>query len=107
MSFRIRAARMDDLQHLYEMAKLTGGGFTNLPADKNSLTAKLERSARAYGRTAEEHGNDLFIMVLENVKTGAVIGTSQLFTMVGQSWPFYSYRLSTLSQNQQRIGPNL
>ena len=28
MSFRIRAARIDDLQHLYEMAKLTGGGFT-------------------------------------------------------------------------------
>ena len=31
MSFRIRAAVDDDLQHLYEMAKLTGGGFTNNP----------------------------------------------------------------------------
>ncbi len=28
MSFRIRAARDEDLQPLYEMAKLTGGGFT-------------------------------------------------------------------------------
>ena len=32
MSFRLRAATPDDLEPLYEMAKLTGGGFTNLPA---------------------------------------------------------------------------
>ncbi|MEP3226492.1 MAG: arginine N-succinyltransferase [Parasphingorhabdus sp.] len=102
-NFRIRAARIEDLQHLYEMAKLTGGGFTNLPADKDSLTAKLERSARAFDRSSEDHGNDLFVMVLENVDTGVVRGTSQLFTMVGQSWPFYSYRLSTLSQTSKEL----
>ena len=103
MSFRIRTARIDDLQHLYEMAKLTGGGFTNLPADRGSLTQKLDRSERAYRRDAEEHGDDLFIMVLENVETGAVRGTSQLFTKVGQTWPFYSYRLSTLSQTSKEL----
>jgi len=103
MSFRIRTARIEDLQHLYEMAKLTGGGFTNLPADRGSLTQKLERSERAYQHDIEEHGDDLFIMVLENVETGAVRGTSQLFTKVGQTWPFYSYRLSTLSQTSKEL----
>ncbi|MFK7841910.1 MAG: arginine N-succinyltransferase [Sphingorhabdus sp.] len=103
MSFRIRAARVDDLQHLYEMAKLTGGGFTNLPADRDSLTQKLERSESAYQSDTNEHGNDLFVMVLENVETGAVRGTSQLFTKVGQTWPFYSYRLSTLSQTSKEL----
>ena len=34
MTFRLRAAHISDLEHLYEMAKLTGGGFTNLPADR-------------------------------------------------------------------------
>ena len=103
MSFRIRAARLDDLQHLYEMAKLTGGGFTNLPADRNSLTQKLERSESAFQNDTNEHGDDLFVMVLENVETGAVRGTSQLFTKVGQTWPFYSYRLSTLSQTSKEL----
>lgn len=103
MSFRIRAARLDDLQHLYEMAKLTGGGFTNLPADRDSLTGKLERSEQSLDSNAQEQGNDLFIMVLENVETGAVRGTSQLFTKVGQSWPFYSYRLSTLTQTSKEL----
>jgi len=30
-------------------------------------------------------------------------GTSQLFTKVGQSWPFYSYRMSTLSQTSKEL----
>ena len=53
MTFVIRAARMGDLNHLYEMAKLTGGGFTNLPPDRKSLIAKLERSEAAFARARE------------------------------------------------------
>ncbi|MBS0475452.1 MAG: arginine N-succinyltransferase, partial [Proteobacteria bacterium] len=37
MSHIIRAAREADLQHIYEMAKRTGGGFTNLPPDRAAL----------------------------------------------------------------------
>ena len=103
MSFLIRAARMDDLQPLYEMAKLTGGGFTNLPADKPTLTAKLERSQSAFENTAQKQSDETFVMVLENKQTGAVRGTSQMFTKVGQNLPFYSYRLSTLSQTSKEL----
>ena len=42
MTFRLRAARAADLEPLYEMAKLTGGGFTNLPPDRAALGAKLD-----------------------------------------------------------------
>ena len=69
MTHLIRAANPDDLQHLYEMAKRTGGGFTNLPPDRKALTAKLERSAEAFARTADELGDDLFTFVLENTAT--------------------------------------
>ena len=47
MSFRLRAAHLGDLEPLYQMAKLTGGGFTNLPPDRKSLGAKLERADRS------------------------------------------------------------
>lgn len=105
MSFVIRAARMDDLQPLYEMAKLTGGGFTNLPPDRPSITSKLERSAAAFTRDGKEleREDELFLLVLENVETNVVRGTSQLFTKVGQNWPFYSYRLSTFSQHSREL----
>ena len=82
MTYRIRAAASRDLQPLYEMAKLTGGGFTNLPADRKSLTAKLERSAAAFARDEETIADDLFVLVLENTETGEVRGTCQLFIQV-------------------------
>jgi arginine N-succinyltransferase len=103
MTFVIRAATEGDLQALYEMAKLTGGGFTNLPPDRNSLRAKLDRTAAACAREGGEIEDELFVLVLENTKTGEVRGTGQIFTQVGQSWPFYSYRLTTLTQHSQEL----
>lgn len=103
MSFRVRAAHRGDLQHLYEMAKLTGGGFTNLPADRKSLRAKLERAEHAFSRDSDTLSDELFLLVLENIETGEIRGTGQIFTHVGQRWPFYSYRLGTLTQHSQEL----
>ena len=103
MSFRLRAARPSDLEALYEMAKLTGGGFTNLPPDRAALRAKLERAEAAFARTEESLADELFVLVLENVRTGAVRGTCQLMSQVGQRWPFYSYRLNTLTQYSKEL----
>ena len=100
----IRAARADDLDALYEMAKLTGGGFTNLPPERTALRAKLDRSVAACDREEESQADELFVTVLEDMSTGHVRGTAQLFTTVGQSWPFYSYRLSTLTQSSRELG---
>ncbi len=103
MSFRLRAARASDLEPLYEMAKLTGGGFTNLPADRNALGGKLERAEAAFDNKQDELVDEQFVLVLENAETGAIRGTCQLMTMVGQQWPFYSYRLNTLTQYSQEL----
>jgi len=100
----MRIARSDDLQTLYEMAKLTGGGFTNLPPDRTSLAAKLERTEQAVARTDDAIADDLIVMVLENTETGQVRGTCQIFSTVGQSWPFYSYRLGVLTQHSRELG---
>ncbi len=104
MSFRIRVARTSDLKALYEMAKLTGGGFTNLPPNRDTLLAKLERSRTACARTSGGVEDDLFVLVLENTDTGEVRGTSQIFTQVGQQQPFYSYRIGTLTQHSRELG---
>jgi arginine N-succinyltransferase len=104
LSFRIRPATNDDFQSIYEMAKLTGGGFTNLPPDKGALVEKLVRSEKAFHKEADEQSDDLFFMVLENMETGAIRGTCQIFGQVGTEWPFYSYRISTLTQTSKALG---
>jgi arginine N-succinyltransferase len=104
LTFVIRAASMGDLQHLYEMAKSTGGGFTNLPPDRKALTAKLERAAAGFERTEEAVGDDLFLFMLENTATQEVRGTCQIFSSVGQRWPFYSYRIGALTLHSEELG---
>lgn len=103
MTFLIRPAREDDLQALYEMAKLTGGGFTNLPPEKPALRTKLERSALAFSRTDDALKDELFVLVLENTETREVRGTCQIFTQVGQRWPFYSYRLGIETKHSEAL----
>lgn len=103
MSFRIRPARPDDLAALYEMAKLTGGGFTNLPADKKSLAKTLERSEASLARTEDTLVADRVTMMLENVETGALRGTCQIFSKIGENAPFYSYRISALTQTSAAL----
>jgi arginine N-succinyltransferase len=104
MTFRIRAARPSDLRALYDLAKLTGGGFTNLPADKATLETKLAESEEGFNREGESQHSDLYVFVLEDYKTGAIRGTCQVFGEIGIDRPFYSYRISTLSQKSEELG---
>jgi arginine N-succinyltransferase len=104
LSFRVRPARNEDFQAIYEMAKLTGGGFTNLPPDKGALVEKLVRSENAFGKDTAVQGDDLFVFVLENTATGQIRGTCQVFGQVGTECPFYSYRISTLTQTSKALG---
>src|SRR3546814_3297595 len=86
------------------MAKLTGGGFTNLPPDRQALRAKLERAGAGFASEKEYPGDELYLMVLEDLDSGEVRGTCQIFGQVGQRWPFYSYRIGTDSKHSEQLG---
>jgi arginine N-succinyltransferase len=104
MSFRVRAARPEDFAAIYEMAKLTGGGFTNLPPDRGTLVEKLARSEQSFAREGEEQAADLYMFVLEDPKEGVIRGTCQVFGQVGVHEPFFSYHLSTMTQSSPELG---
>lgn len=103
MSFRVRPARAGDFDAIHEMAQLTGGGFTNLPPDKGTLVAKLSRSEAAFSGAEGDPDGDLFVFVLENAETGAIKGTCQVFSRIGAEQPFYSYRISKLTQTSPEL----
>jgi arginine N-succinyltransferase len=104
MTFRVRPARGEDFAAIYEMAKLTGGGFTNLPPERATLVAKLAQSEQSFAREGEEQAGDLYVFVLEDPKEGIIRGTCQVFGQVGVTQPFYSYHLSTLTQSSPELG---
>jgi arginine N-succinyltransferase len=104
MTYRVRAATGDDYRAIYRMAKLTGGGFTNLPPDRATLVGKLDKSEKSFGREEESQSSDLYMFVLENPQTGEVRGTCQVFGQVGVNQPFYSYHLSAMTQSSPELG---
>jgi arginine N-succinyltransferase len=104
MTFRVRAARGEDFAAIYEMAKLTGGGFTNLPADRGTLVEKLATSDASFKREGDHQAGDLYVFVLEDPKEGVIRGTCQVFGQVGTTQSFYSYHLSTLTQSSPELG---
>ena len=104
MSFRVRPATGEDFRAIYQMAKLTGGGFTNLPADRETLVAKLARSGASFARDEDHQEGDLYVFVLEDPKAGVIRGTCQIFGQVGVVQPFYSYHVSTLTQTSPELG---
>jgi arginine N-succinyltransferase len=104
MNYRVRPARGDDFNAIYKMAKLTGGGFTNLPPDRGTLVEKLARSDSSFARKEDCQAADLYMFVLEDPSSGAIKGTCQVFGQVGVVQPFYSYHLSTLTQTSPELG---
>lgn len=100
----VRAARSADLESLYEMAKLTGGGFTNLPADRDALAERLAASEAAYARSEDALGDDVYLLMLEDLETKRIAGTAQIITRTGQKGSFHSYRRTTLTQHSAAFG---
>lgn len=100
----VRIAGPKDIDALYEMAKLTGGGFTNLPADRGALAAKLARSDEAIAEDEDKPGNHLYVLMMEDLETGRIAGTAQIMGRVGATEPFYSYRLGAVTQHSSELG---
>lgn len=103
MSFIVRAADMHDLPAIYRMAKSAGDGFTNLPPDRPTLHAKLERAVASFAREEDALADDLFLFVLEDLSTGNLRGTCQIFACIGSVGPFYSYRITTFTQHSNEL----
>jgi arginine N-succinyltransferase len=104
MGMLVRPARTDDLEPLYEMAKLAGNGFTNLPADRDVLAEKLDRSQAALALPNEMPGDHLYVLMMEDVERGRIAGTAQIMARVGETRPFYSYRQGVLTQHSAELG---
>ena len=100
----VRIARSEDVDALYEMAKLAGGGFTNLPADRDALASKLTRSEAAVAEEEDRPGDHLYVLMMEDLETGRIAGTAQIMAKVGANQPFYSYRQGAVTQHSAELG---
>lgn len=89
----MRPAREGDFRDIHEMAKVSGGGMTNLPSDEKALRAKIDVALNSYAKQATKPGGEAYMLVLE--KNGHVIGTAGVFSAIGLDTGFVNYKINT------------
>jgi arginine N-succinyltransferase len=103
----VRPARADDLDALYALAVQTGGGFTNLPPDRAALDKRLQKSLASFADPVQAPRDQMYLLMLEETASGKVIGTANLFSRLGTEWPFYSFRISRVTQTSMLMNKTL
>lgn len=93
----IRTARAGDIDALLGLAALTGGGMTNLPHDRDWIVEKVAWSERSLAADIMQPDNEFYMLVLEDEETGNVLGTASLYSRLGATWPFYSYKVHRIT----------
>ncbi len=100
--FRVRPAQQNDLPHLMELVKKAGLGMTTMPQNQQAMLKRIYLSQEAFARMDRPEQNETFFMVLEN-EEGKAVGTTSIFTNLGYDRPFYSYRLSHLTNQSPEL----
>lgn len=102
---RVRPARMADLDQLVALAQGAGQGLTTLPANPDTLRERIRRSTAAFARNDRAQAEtESFLMVLEDVASGAVQGTTGIYVGVGSEAPFWNFRRSIHTHASRDLG---
>lgn len=92
----IRPISSGDLNELLTMAKNAGVGFTSLPANRDLLREKIQRSEAAFSVERDPSHNQSYLFVAEDLNTGQIAGVCGIESALGLDEPWYNYRMGTL-----------
>jgi arginine N-succinyltransferase len=100
----IRPVTLDDSDAVVEIAKAAGVGMTSLPAHAEVIAEKIARSVQSFNAPSPEHQKEgLYFFVLEDPDTHSIVGTCSIDAYVGLRRPFYSYKLTTVTQHSDML----
>lgn len=94
----IRPAEMADHKAVLELAQKAGFGMTSLPPDPQVLNEKIAYSIRSFKGEVERGHEAFFFVLVDEERDDAIVGTCGIVAHVGLHQPFYSYKLSTITQ---------
>ncbi len=102
----VRPAGPADLDHLMELAHLSGPGFTSLPEDADAMSERLDLSQASF-TGAIPPVERWYTLMLEETETGDVDGVASVKAAVGLKRPFFSFRVANTSQASPSLGIRL
>lgn len=100
----IRPVRETDLDGLHTLAEAAGVGLTTLPTDRALLRARIKQSRRAFEAEVVRPAGESYLLVMEDMLTGQLVGTAGVLARVGGFEPFYAYRIQTAVRHSEQLG---
>jgi arginine N-succinyltransferase len=101
--FYIRPIARGDLPSILALSERTGTGLTTLPANRERLASRIERSLAAFAGTASVDDACYMFVLVTSAPHGAgangpdrVVGISAIEAAVGLREPWYNYHVGTL-----------
>ena len=95
----LRPATNEDHAQVLALARQAGFGMTSLPPDAQVLHEKIEASVASFAGKKQTKGQECFFFVLEDpLRDGHIAGTCGIKSHIGLTQPFYSYKLTTITQ---------
>ena len=93
--FFVRPIARDDLPAVLALSERTGHGLTTLPADRERLSSRIERSLASFAGTASR-ADACYVFVLVDSTSDRVVGISAIEAAVGLNEPWYNYHVGTI-----------
>jgi len=93
--FLVRPIARADLPAVLALSERTGTGLTTLPADRDRLSARIERSLASFAGGASR-ADECYVFVLVDAGADRVVGIAAIEAAVGLAEPFYHFHVGTL-----------
>lgn len=102
----VRTVCENDLAGILKLAQQAYPGMTTLPPELEVLESKILNSINSIKKpfTAETIiENESYFLVMEDTKSGEVVGTSAIIANLGYNEAFYSYKLNRVTQSCKEL----
>ncbi|WP_252178516.1 arginine N-succinyltransferase [Endozoicomonas sp. 4G] len=90
----IRPITEQDHDALWQIAQMTGVGFSSLQPDPEMVQRKLEWAVNSF-RAEKPLEEAYYLFVMEDMETGTVVGVTGIESAVGLKAPWYNYKVNT------------
>ncbi len=100
--FYIRPIARDDVASVLALSERTGTGLTTLPANRERLASRIERSLTSFAGTAKRADACYMFVLVDGLSGNAtghpdrIVGISAIEAAVGLTEPFYNFHVGTL-----------
>ncbi|MFZ2029994.1 MAG: arginine N-succinyltransferase [Vitreimonas sp.] len=103
-TYVMRAAGPGDLEGLRQLRAIAGAGFTSLMLDDAAMAKRLELSQESFAARTITAGKERYFIALEHIESGELAGCCGVKATIGETPPFFNFRLITEAQSSAIAG---